>query len=230
MDSNIRENPKKRRGIVEYMPFLPAVIASALKLLHGTCRFTLVGEEHLQAAKDWGGPSIAAFWHFSFPTVLYFFRGQGYLTITSRSRDGELAARLVNKLGYEAFRGSPGKGGATALKQLIAAFRDSAGGGFVADGSQGPAQIAQKGLIALALHSGCPVFPVSVAANPCWRFRSWDRTLLPKPFSRVAVAFGPLIRVEKGATPEKIENYRLQLERSLNEAVASAERAVAGWD
>ncbi|MHC1725701.1 MAG: lysophospholipid acyltransferase family protein [Syntrophobacteraceae bacterium] len=230
MDSetlNIQENSKKRRGIVGYMPFLPVLIAPALRLLHRTCRVMIIGEEHFRAAKGREGPAIAAFWHFAFPSILYFFRDKGYLTIISRSRDGELAARLVKNLGYNPFRGSPGKGGAAALKGIISAFRNSPGGGFVADGSQGPAQIAQKGLLILALHSECPIFPVTVAASSCWRFRSWDRTVLPKPFSKIVFAFGPLIHVEKGAPAQKIEEYRVQLETSLNEITAKAWKAVA---
>jgi lysophospholipid acyltransferase (LPLAT)-like uncharacterized protein len=226
--SNIHEKSKKRRGITEYMPFLPALIAFLLRLIYRSCRFTILGEEHLKAAREWGGASIAAFWHCAFPGVLYFFRDNSYVTIISRSRDGELAARMVERLGYKPFRGSPGKGGATALKQIISAFRKAPGGGFVADGSQGPARIAQKGLLILALHSGCPILPVSMAVHPCWRFRSWDRTVLAKPFSRVVMAFGPLIRVERGATAEQIEQYRVELETTLNAITEAAEKTALG--
>lgn len=226
--SNIHEKSKKRRGIAEYMPFLPPLMAFFFRLLYRSCRFTILGEENFKAGREWGGPSIAAFWHCAFPGILYFFRDSGYLTIISRSRDGELAARIVERLRFKSFRGSPGKGGSTALKQLISAFRKAPGGGFVADGSQGPARIAQKGLLILALHSGSPVVPVGVAANPCWRFRSWDRTVLAKPFSRVVMAFGPLIWVEKGASSERIEQYRLELEAGLNAVTEAAELAARG--
>jgi hypothetical protein len=209
------------------MPFLPHFAAVALRLIHRTCRFEIVGEENYQGLMALKGPKIAAFWHFCYPSVLYFFRDCGYLTIISRSRDGELAARLVKRLGYFPFRGSPGKGGASALKGMISAFRGSPGGGFVADGSQGPAQTAQKGLLLLAMYSGCPIASVSVAADRCWRFRTWDRTLLPKPFARVAVAFGPLIRIERGASSAHIEERRVQLEQTLNDVTRQAGEAVA---
>lgn len=226
--SNIHEKSKKRRGIAEYLPFLPGLIAFLLRLIHRSCRFVILGEENFKAGREWGGASIAAFWHCAFPGVLYFFRDEGYVTIISRSRDGELAARIVDRLGYKPFRGSPGKGGATALKQIISAFRNAPGGGFVADGSQGPARIAQKGLLILALNSGCPIVPVGMAAHPCWRFGSWDRTVLAKPFARVVMAFGPMIRVERGATAERIEQYRIELETSLNNVTAAAENAALG--
>ena len=224
--ANIHEKSKKRRSIAEYMPFLPALAAAFVRLIHRTCRFTILGEEHYLAALARGGPAIAAFWHFAYPCVMYQFRDKGYLTIVSRSRDGELAARITERLGYSTFRGSPGKGGVAALKGIISAFLKAPGGGFVADGSQGPARVAQKGLLVLALHSGCPIMPVSMAANPCWLFRSWDKTVLAKPFARIALAFGPLMYVERGASPEKMEEYRMRLEDVLNEITQQAERAV----
>lgn len=96
------------------------------------------------------------------------------------------------------------------------------------DGSQGPARIAQKGILALALHSGAPLLPVSMAANPCWRLRSWDRTLIAKPFSRIVMTFGPLIRIQRGTSHERMEEYRLELENSLNRISDQAERLVRG--
>lgn len=204
------------------MPFLAAF---ALRLLHRTCRFEMVGEENCRAVDKVPGPKIAAFWHFSYPSILYFFRDKGYLTIISRSRDGELAARMVKKLGYFPFRGSPGKGGAAALKGIISAFRNSPGGGFVADGSQGPAQVAQKGLLLLAMYSGRPIVPVSICADRRWRFATWDKTLLPKPFSTVTVSWGPMIWIDRGASSAEIEARRVQLERTLNEITLQAEQA-----
>jgi len=225
---NIHDKPQKRRSIAESMPFLPPLAAMALRVLHRTCRIEIVGEENYRAFNEIKGPKIPTSWHFAYPTVMYFFRGQGYLTIVSRSRDGEFAARFVRSLGYFPFRGSPGKGGAAALKGIISDFC-SPGGGFVADGSQGPARVAQKGLLLLARYSGCPIMPVSVAADRCWRFRTWDKTLLPKPFARVAISWGPGIQVERGASSAEIEEYRVQLERTLNEITGQAEKAAGGF-
>ncbi len=99
----------------------------------------------------------------------------------------------------------------------------------MADGSQGPAQVAQKGLLLLAMYSGYPIVPVSIAANRCWRFRTWDKTLLPKPFARVTISWGPMIRVERGASSAEIEEYRVQLERTLNEITLQAEKAAGAF-
>lgn len=223
-NQTIHDKSRKRRNIARVAPVLSRLAADALRLLHRTCRFEIVGEENFFAAQEIAAPKIAAFWHFSYPTILYFFRDQGYLTIISRSRDGELAAQMAQHLGFYPFRGSPGKGGVAALKGIISAFKKSPGGGFVADGSQGPAQIAQKGLLLLALYSGSPIIPVSIAADRCRRFSTWDKTVLPMPFSRVVVSFGPLIKVKPNASSLEIENYRVELERTLNEITVRAQK------
>ena len=221
---NIHDKPKKRLNIAALAPALPRITAGAIRLLHRSCRFEIVGEENLRRAYEIEMPKIAAFWHFAFPTLIYFFRDKGYLTIVSRSRDGEFAAKMSQGLGFSPFRGSPKKGGASALKGMISAFKACPGGGFVADGSQGPAQIAQKGLLILAMYSGSPIVPISVAATRCWRLPTWDKTVIPMPFSKVLVSFGPMIWVERSASSAEVDKFRLQLEVSLNEMTALARK------
>lgn len=224
---NIQHNPRKLRDFVESLPYVPGAVAATLRILHGTCRFKYIGLEYLRTALSENKAVIAAFWHFAFPAVVYCFRDHNLLTIVSPSKDGEVAAGLVKGLGYTPFRGSPGKGGAKAVRQFISALDNCRGGGFPADGSQGPARVAQKGLPFLAMHARSPLLPVSMAADRCWRLRSWDRTVVAKPFSRVVMAFGPPIVIERGASQERLEEYRIELEKSLNHLSDIAVKAVS---
>lgn len=228
--SNIQQTGEKRRSIAERLPFLPVLVALLIRLIHRSCRISCVGKRVGRADVGCGaaGPRIASFWHCSFPAVAYYFRDMGIMTIISESRDGDLAAGVVKELGYIPFRGSPGKGGAGAVKRLISAFRSSPLAGFVADGSQGPARIAQKGILSLAAHSGYPILPVGMAAHPCWRLKTWDRTILAKPFAKVVYAFGPFIHIERGASPESMERHRVELEECLNSLMETAEREARG--
>lgn len=216
----------KRRFHVDRVPFLPRVLAGLIKLLHGSCQFTILGKEYEEAAMAADGPALFACWHFAYPAVVYYFRDRGGMLMVSRSRDGEWAARVVKLLGYEVFRGSPGKGGASALRRIIMELKNGPGCGLIADGSQGPALKAQKGILLLARYSGAPLVPFSMAADPCWRFRSWDRTLLAKPFSHVVFAFGPPIHVARDTSGEEMEQKRVELENSLNALTLKAEEAL----
>lgn len=210
------------------MTLFPPLIAQTVKLLHQTCHFTVIGREFEKEALRAGHSIIYTTWHFAFPGVVYYFRNRNGMLMVSRSRDGEWASRVLWRLGYQTVRGSTGKGGGAALRQIISHIRAGYPGGFIADGSQGPALVAQKGIIILAQYTRAPLVPVSMAARPCWRFRSWDRTLLPKPFSRIAFVFGPPIWVDSRASSEEIDTGRRQLEKSLNELTQIASSALDG--
>ncbi len=201
---------------VEQLPFVPRLAAFLFRMLHGSCKYTIVGKEYEDEALSFQGPKLFTCWHFAYPAVLHHFRDNDAMVMVSRSRDGDWATRVLEQLGYHCFRGSPGKGGSTALRQLINQLKKGPGGGFVADGSQGPPLIAQKGILLLARYTGSPLVPMSVAAKPCWRLKSWDKTLVAKPFSHLVIAFGPLIWVNRDASSEELEVERKKLEVSLN--------------
>lgn len=187
-----------------------------MRMLHASCHFTILGREYEDSAAATGAPIIYTAWHFAFPAVIYHLRDRRGMVMVSRSRDGERVARVLKHLGYESARGSSNKGGSSALRQVISHLKKGNPGGFIADGSQGPALVAQKGILILARHTQAPLVPVSMAASPCWRFRSWDRTVLAKPFSRIALAYGPPMFVPAKASEEELEAMRLDLEKSLN--------------
>jgi lysophospholipid acyltransferase (LPLAT)-like uncharacterized protein len=221
-------NNKIPRSVMhpDRFPFLTSLVAALFRLHHRTCQFTILGGEHEAFAHHCDGPALTTTWHFAFPAVVYHFRDYNCLAMVSRSRDGEWVARVMQNLGYRCFRGSSGEGGSTALKQLIAHIKGAHGAGLIADGSQGPPRIAQKGVLLLARYSGAPLVPVSMAADSYWRFRSWDRTVLAKPFSNVVLAFGPPIRIERDISPSQLEHARLDLERILNGLTEQAEDVV----
>lgn len=216
----------RRRFNPDRLPCLPHLLANLIRLLHGSCRFTLLNQEYEAALLRTNPAVIYTSWHFAFPAVIYHFRDRNGLLMVSRSRDGEWVARLLGYLGYPTVRGSAGKGGGMALRQMISHFRAGYPGGFIADGSQGPAQVAQKGILILARHTQVPLVPVSMAADPCWRFRSWDRTVLARPFSHIVLAFGAPIRVDRQTTPDQLEQLRLELEDSLNRLTQEARAAL----
>jgi len=211
---------------VAEMPIVPRLLAGALRLLHRTCRLTVLGREHMEELERRGEPALCTTWHFAFPAMVDFFRARDAVLMVSRSRDGEVVARALTHLGYQVARGSPGKGGAQALRSMLTYVTTGHHAGLIADGSQGPARVAQKGILLLARYSGAPLLPVSMAAHPCWRFRSWDRTVLAKPFSRLVLALGKPIWVDRQVSSEELELLRQDLENALNRLTELAEERV----
>lgn len=223
--SPLQERSRRRLAAERFAP-LPAAMAYAMRMLHASCHFTILGREYEDEAARSGRPIIYTAWHFAFPAVIYHLRDRNGMVMVSRSRDGEWVARTLKHLGFESARGSPGKGGSSALKQVIGHLRRGRPGGFIADGSQGPARVAQKGILILARHTRSPLVPVSMAAGPCWRFPSWDRTVLARPFSRVVFAYGPPLWVPTGISEDELEGMRVELEKRLNLLTRQCETAL----
>lgn len=201
---------------------VPRCVALLFRLLHRSCHFTLIGQEYEQEALSYGKSIIYTAWHCTFPGVVYHFRDRNGMLMVSPSRDGDRAARVLHHLGYETVRGSSGKGGSIVLRKIVSHLKAGQPGGFIADGSRGPAQVAQKGILVLARHTQAPLVPVSMAAKPCWRFRSWDRTILAKPFARVVMVFGPPIWADADGSAPQMEAARQDLEDTLNRLTAMA--------
>jgi lysophospholipid acyltransferase (LPLAT)-like uncharacterized protein len=98
------------------------------------------------------------------------------------------------------------------------------------DGPRGPAGVAKPGIVALARATGTELVPVGIAAHPVWRFGSWDRAELPRPFARVQCVYGAPLRVPRHATPEQLEAERARFEEALNRLDALAAKELDAND
>lgn len=195
---------------------VPKLVAWLVRLWFATCRVTVHGQEHRARTIDAGVQVVGSFWHYTFLFVFYQMRRDSATVMVSNSRDGEYIARLAREFGFTAARGSRNSRGAQALKDLLKMAASGENTAIVADGSQGPPLVAQPGAILLASRTGVPVVPMTWAASRYITFRSWDRTAVPKPFSRVDFFYGEPLSVPADLKSEGIEEYRLILENRLN--------------
>ena len=136
--------------------------------------------------------------------------------MVSASRDGEYIAQLARQLGHVPVRGSSNRGGVKALREMIDLLQQGRNSAIVADGSQGPARKLQAGCILMASKSGKPIFPMAWAADRAIVFKSWDRTVMPLPFSTIALQQGEPLYVPPSLSSAQVEDYRLELEQRLN--------------
>jgi lysophospholipid acyltransferase (LPLAT)-like uncharacterized protein len=121
---------------------------------------------------------------------LFTSRHQGIVTMASRSKDGEIIARWLTRNGILPARGSTSKGGGTALLEMIEWVQAGHSAALTVDGPKGPPRVVQPGILQLARRTGAWILPASGASTRPWFLRSWDRYLVPKPFSRCVVAYG----------------------------------------
>lgn len=202
----------------------PWLYAGLSRLLFATCRVREHAHENRERCEAGGKPFVGVFWHYGVFAAVELIRGRGHGwgAMVSASEDGEFVARILARQGVVAVRGSRNRGGLSALKGLIGLLRRGYNAAIVADGSQGPARVMQAGGILLASKSGAPILPLVVAADRYWAFRSWDRTLLPKPFARLDLWYGEPMTVPEKAGAEEIERCRLEMEQRLNGLYAQA--------
>ncbi|MBU0755074.1 MAG: lysophospholipid acyltransferase family protein [Planctomycetes bacterium] len=191
---------------------------------HGTSYFK-------QRVAGGGKRVVYSFWHRDILLLGYFARNEGTRVLISQHRDGELIARVVQRLGYQVFRGSTTRGGVKALKSLDRIKNDptECDIAFTPDGPKGPAKKLQKGVIFAAARTGFPIVPVGVAVDRCWEMRSWDRFRIPKPFSRSFIVYGEEIPVDTGMGDEEMEAMQAYVEARMFETEQRAGEALDQW-
>ncbi len=163
-------------------PVLPALIALAVRILAWTWRVE-------RAPWPVEGPCVLAFFHGEQLPMIALHRGMGIVGVTSLSRDGQLVADVLGRLGYDVVRGSSSRGGIEVIIRCRDAVRAGKRPALAVDGPRGPQFSVQPGAEALATRAAVPVVWGRVEAAG-WRARSWDRFLLPWPFARVRVRYG----------------------------------------
>lgn len=207
---------------------LAAIAGVGAPLLGGlgrTIRWTTVGGEHLAALDHSAEPQIWALWHGRILPCMWYFRDRDIVVVTSENFDGEWIARIIERFGFGAARGSSSRGGARALRSLLksVAARPAA---FTVDGPRGPRGVAHPGIVWLARATGHPITPVHAEADRYWTMRSWDQTQVPKPWAHVAMAIGPPVRVPRDADEAGLEQARLEVERGLRACEAASVAAL----
>ncbi|HXA86650.1 MAG TPA: lysophospholipid acyltransferase family protein [Candidatus Dormibacteraeota bacterium] len=177
-----------------------------------------------------GPPAIWCFWHRAVIPATYRFRNKGLAVMTSRSFDGEYIARIIQKLGFGAVRGSSSRGAVGALIGMRQQLEQGHGVVFTIDGPRGPRYVAKPGPILLGKKTGIPISCFYVAVERAWILNSWDQMIIPKPFSRAMVyASGPMY-VPADATDEQMSALHLQMQETLERCRLGAERAFRSDD
>lgn len=204
----------------------PVLLSGALWVLEKTVRMRFANCEALLARWQNGEPVIVAFWHDRVVMLPVVYSGRKVCIMNSQHRDGEIATRALARWGIRAVRGSATRGGVAGFMQLLDAFRDGYDLAMVPDGPRGPRHVAKPGVIHLARATGAPIFPVTYAAASRRQLRSWDRMIIPLPFSRVLYRAGEPIEVARDAGDEELNAKRLALEAQLNHITDLAEAEV----
>jgi lysophospholipid acyltransferase (LPLAT)-like uncharacterized protein len=186
-----------------------------IRLIGPTLRVCVSREEGGQHTVD-ERPLIVSFWHACIIPATYVCRDIGVRVMSSNSYDGEYMGRIIRKFGFVAVKGSSTRNAVRALLGLRRALQEGWTVAFSIDGPRGPRHQVKPGPVALARSSGVPLSTFHMAVERAWVLNTWDRLVIPKPFSRVLVRFGKLIPVPTDASDEDLERYQQELQKSLD--------------
>ncbi len=207
--------------------------AHYIRLCHATSRWEHLNEAAPRAFWDEGKPFIVAFWHGRMLMIRYGWRsGQAVSILISRHGDGEIIARIMEKIGIGAVRGSSAsqhkkrkdRGGSAAIRAMASAIEEGQCIGFTPDGPKGPRMKAKDGVVALARLTGVPIIAGAYGVRPRKVLNSWDAFVLAWPFSRGVFAWGEPIYVPHDADDEALEQKRLEVEDAINRITAEVDR------
>lgn len=198
-----------------------------IRLICATLRWETKEALSTDSIRAAGRQMILTFWHGRIFMATYFFRNRGIVVMTSRNRDGEYIARVIQRFGYGAARGSSSRGSHQATVECLRAMKSGRDLGLTIDGPRGPRYVAKPGAAYLAKKSGNPVVPFNIAVEKKWVMRSWDHFQIPMPFSRAIVLVGNPIYVDADTTREQMQIIEAHIQRSLDEL---RDRSDSWWE
>jgi lysophospholipid acyltransferase (LPLAT)-like uncharacterized protein len=187
------------------LAIVPRLASAAICLLGVTLRFEDVRDPGAPLGFDAPPPAVYAFWHRCLLTSAWHFRHHNIAILISPSFDGELIARTVERLGYVAIRGSSSRAGSLGLRNMHRAYLAGQYCAITADGPRGPAMVAKPGVTQLAQLVDSPVGTFYVLPERAWQLRSWDRFLIPKPFSRVFIGWPLLTTADESSVQAALD-------------------------
>jgi len=202
------------------LAIVPRVVWMLLFLVGLTWRFEEIAEDGVTPLVNGAGAGreIFCFWHQCVLPCAFYFRRTGATILISRSFDGELITRILNLFGFHASRGSSSRGareGLLGLKDVLDTGRPAI---FTADGPRGPIYRTKMGPIKLAQMTGAPIGAFHLQPERAWVMNSWDRFLVPKPFTRIAVSWALCTSVPTDLPSEEFEAAREQLNAAIERA------------
>jgi lysophospholipid acyltransferase (LPLAT)-like uncharacterized protein len=192
-------------------------------LLHAwfsTCKITIVGRPFHDRFILGNERMVGASWHRGAIFLTWFYRNVHPMIMYSQSKDGDLIAGVAEDLGVVPVRGSSSRGGGDAFRKMVRFLRQStrSKAATVLDGPRGPKGIAKKGMLLLSMVAGVPLVPIMVSAYPAITLKkSWDKTILPLPFSKIVIMYKAPWRPQPHLQDAEIEILRQEIEDRLNQ-------------
>ena len=206
---------------------LPRLVFWIYRVLSWTWKTTVDEPSELQDALAAKSPVIYAHWHGHELAIVPMVSRYHLATMTSLSSDGQPIDFVIRRLGGFTSKGSSSRGAVGALKGLVRLVRAGHPASMAVDGPRGPRHEVKPGVFELSRLAKAKIFPVGVAvSNPLVFEKSWNKAVLPKPFSKIAITYGkPLGPMEPGQDP-KSKKLADELGQRISDACQQAGKLI----
>jgi hypothetical protein len=185
-------------------------------LLGKTWRVSITFQPPFDPLVETSAARIYCLWHSHLLPISYILRDTGKTAIVSSSKDGVRAAQVAKMWKHGIIHGSSSKGGSTALRQSLRYLSDNKSIAITPDGPRGPKEVVKAGVAQIASLSGAPVITLKIKALNSWQLNSWDRFIIPKPFSKIHfTASEPIWAKSTSDQNDPIESFRLLIQERL---------------
>jgi len=208
---------KRLKFIIYTRPFI-LFVYYFIRVYSMTLRLSVKNENRWQDLREQGSTVLLCAWHQQFFSAIHHFKTYSKFNpglMISQSKDGDLISGVARRSGWHTPRGSSSRGGKLAMDAMITHLKTYGFGAHILDGPTGPIGRVKAGVIKMAIEADAVVIPLYTSAEKAWFFNSWDRFMLPKPFSRVFITFGQEIRFESIEQNGNFEEKRQFLENTM---------------
>ncbi|MEJ2050245.1 MAG: lysophospholipid acyltransferase family protein [Calditrichota bacterium] len=219
----------KKKILEKFILFLATLIAKPILLAYqSTLKIKVLNSKFVRECQSRNENIIFEFWHEYMILPLLVHANRHMSVLVSQHFDGEVISRILKSFGFRTVRGSSTRGGSAAyleMKKRMAPGRFEIG--FTPDGPTGPRRNAKPGLIKLAVETGAPVIPISVASTNFKRLKSWDRLFIMLPFSKCSLIYGKPLYFSKTKDLGKVNQHLLELNEITNKLEGLAQKCLS---
>lgn len=210
---------EKPRPVTLKMRLTAGVLSGVARAISATVRLQVHGRDAMEQVVHQHQGAIFVSWHGRSLLAAREMYGRGYIALVSLSKDGDIQTLNFQHFGFKVVRGSTGRGGVRATREILDLLKAGGVLAFTPDGPRGPSQKVQPGVIYFAQKSGKPIIPIGISAAPSWTLSTWDRYQIPKPLARAAWIYGEPLWV---GADESQEAACQRVEEAINALEAQA--------
>jgi hypothetical protein len=198
------------------LDFVSAAILLIGSVLGKTWRVTLSGTKLIDPFKDRDKGVIYCFWHSHLLPMTYIFRGIGVKAVVSSSKDGDRITAVAQRWRHGTIRGSSSLHGLSVVRECVRELKQGQNIVLMPDGPRGPREIVKPGVAQIALLANATVFPVIALPAKTWRLNSWDRFMVPRPFTAIDMRIAdPLYPSQFKQTGDPVASFTSEIQKAL---------------